>query len=33
MILHCIFKLFNVVLKFFFRIFIRLLNVIVHENS
>ena len=33
MILQCIFRLFNVVLKFYYCIFIKLLNFIVHENS
>ena len=35
MILHCIFRLFNVDLKFYYCIFIRLFNfnVIVYENS
>ena len=33
MILHCIFTLFSVVLKSYYRIFIRLWHVIVHENS
>ena len=35
MILHCIFRLFNVVLKFYYGInfLLGFLNVIIHENS